>query len=139
MHGALYEIPIAFCANDCEPKQNVPIYMANLFGAQYMLSKWMGNDYSNPVPEYKETNIFNTTYPERRHENFRNGKRIDFGDTFKTDYGRLSYNGRKMFRKMQNMSRDEINELKSQQKNNFNKSDFQSAYNIFIRWNKKYR
>ena len=131
-HGAKYEIPTAFCANKCEPKINNPVYMAKLFGVQYMLSKWAGENTSAPLPEDKETSIFQTTYQEQHCDNYRNGKRIDFGDTYKTDYGRLSYNGRKMFRKMQNMTHRQIMKLKEQQKDNFSKSDFKKAYNVYV-------
>ena len=129
-HGAKYEIPVAFCANKSEPKHNNPVYMANLFGQQYMLSKWAGEDMSD-VPEDKPTSVYQTTYQEQRGENYRNKKRIDFGETYKTDYGQLSYNGRKMFRKMQNMNEKEIMLLKLQQKNNFDFADFKKAYSVY--------
>ena len=104
--------------------------MANLFGQQYMLSKWAGEDMSD-VPEDKPTSVYQTTYQEQRGENYRNKKRIDFGETYKTDYGQLSYNGRKMFRKMQNMNEKEIMLLKLQQKNNFDFADFKKAYSVY--------
>ena len=131
-HGPFYEIPTAFCANKCEPKRNNPIYMANLFGAQYMLSKWAGEDNVVPLPEDKETTMFQTTYQESHYGNYRNGKRIDFGDTYKTDYGHLSYNARKMFRKMENMRPRQIMKLRERQKDNFSKSDFEKAYALYV-------
>ncbi len=132
-HGPLYEIPTAFCANKCEPKKNNPIYMANLFGTQYMLSKWAGGE-NNIMPEYAYdiASIFQTTCQESHCGNFICGKRIDFGDTYKTDYGRLSYNARKIFRKMENMTSRQIMQLREQQKNNFDKSDFNAAYELYV-------
>ena len=131
-HGPLYEIPTAFCANKCEPKKNNPIYMANLFGVQYMLSKWAGGE-NNIMPEcaYDIASIFQTTCQESHSGNFIDGKRIDFGDTYKSEYGRLSYNARKMFRKMEVMKHRQIMRLREQQKDNFSKSDFEKAYAIY--------
>lgn len=134
-HGPEFEILTAFCANKSEPKRNNPVYIASLFGGnQFMLSKWQHEKLHKPITindlfiDVYNCPVYQTAHQEMREDNYINGKRIDFGETYKTKYGKLSYKGRKFFRKFRNMSEKDIMLLKSQQKNNFDRADFNSAY-----------
>lgn len=132
-HGVQHEIPTAFCANKCEPNKNAPIYLGVLFGGQCMLCKWID---SKSKPESidifaDDTSIYQTTYQESRPDNFKNGKRIDFGGTYKTKYGCLSYRARKLFRKFYNMTPTEIENACNKTMNNFEKYEFQKAYELY--------
>jgi hypothetical protein len=131
-HGAKYEIPTAFCANKSEPKENNPVYMAKLNGCEYMLSKWQDKE-EKPIPRY-QNRIFETSNSERKacRENFINGIRIDYGDTYRLDYGYLSYNGRKWYRKINTENLYQIKYEYSKLKNNFEKNCFYEAMELFF-------
>ncbi len=101
-HGATFEIQTAFAANHAEPRDNCPVYMASFGGVQnYMLSKWAG-ERQDGIIRHNENGIFAMSDAEADPRNYRNGRRIDFGDTYLTGYGALSYRGRKMFRTVMN-------------------------------------
>ena len=131
-HGAKYEIPTAFCANKAEPRENNPVYMAKLNGCEYMLSKWQDKE-EKPIPRY-QNHIFETSCSERKacRENFINGIRIDYGDTYRLDYGYLSYNGRKWYRKINTENIYQIKYEYSKLKNNFEKNCFYEAMELFF-------
>ena len=136
-HGGLFEIMTAFCANKSEPKKNNPIYMADLYGESFMLSKWQEEKLHKPLDIMdilfmgaEDCTVYQTVHNEVREDNYINGKRIDFGETYKTEYGNLSYNGRKIFRKIRNMELPEIKELYSKMKTNVDKADFKGACNV---------
>ena len=131
-HGAKYEIPTAFCANKLEPKENNPVYMAKLNGCEYMLSKWQDKE-EKPIPRY-QNRIFETSNSERKacRENFINGIRIDYGDTYRLDYGYVSYNGRKWYRKMQTENLYQIKYEYSKLKTDFDKNYFYEAMELFF-------
>ena len=136
-HGAMFEIMTAFCANKSEPKRNNPVYMANLFSGNFMLSKWQEEKLHQPVDTMnvlfmgaEDCTIYQTSHTEIREDNYINGKRIDFGETYKTEYGNLSYNGRKIFRKIRNMEIPEIKEYYCKMKTNVDKTDFENACGV---------
>lgn len=131
-HGAEFEIPTAFCANKSEPRENNPVYMAKLNGCEYLLSKWQNKE-DKTISRY-ENRIFRTSDSERstRRENFINGVRIDYGETYRLDYGYLSYNGRKWYRKIQTENLYQIKYDYAKLKNNFEKHDFYEAMELFF-------
>ena len=99
-HGPWFEIPTAFAANHAEPNRNVPIYLASLRDEYYMLSKWAGDAPDNVKQTDKNYVIFHTSVCDNRSSNYRKGRRIDFGSTKLTFYGKCSYKERKLARQM---------------------------------------
>ncbi|MDE6250327.1 MAG: hypothetical protein K2M34_01695 [Alphaproteobacteria bacterium] len=99
-HGAHFEIPTAFAANHAEPCNNCPVYMASLKpGREFMLSLWGGDKIDGMVRENKHV-LYSSSDEEDEERNYRAGRRIDYGETYQTDYGRMPYRVRKMFRKV---------------------------------------
>lgn len=98
-HGVWFEVATAFAANKAEPKDNNPIYMASLISEKYMLSAWAGEEDGIKERENKNT-IFITSPHETCPRNLRAGRRIDWGETYLTDYGAMSYRARKIFRQI---------------------------------------
>jgi len=131
-HGPMFEIPTALCAFHSEPKYNNNVYMANLTGNQYMLSKWLGNNGRGPIIDKKNA-IYRTGAEEVKPDNYCCGKRIDFGRTYKTYYGLSSYNARKYYRKMLRMSQNQKNAFSKTLKTQQEKSDYKMAQLIFSR------
>jgi hypothetical protein len=99
-HGPWFEIPTAFAANKAEPNRNIPVYMASLRDEYYMLSKWAGDAPDNVKQTDKNYVIFHTSVCDNRSSNYRKGRRIDFGSTKLTFYGKCSYKERKLARQM---------------------------------------
>ncbi len=99
-HGPWFEIPTAFAANHAEPNRNVPIYLASLRDEYYMLSKWAGDTPDDVKQADKNYVIFHTSVYDNRPNNYRKGRRIDFGDTKLTFYGKCSYKERKLARQI---------------------------------------
>ena len=98
-HGAMYEIPTALAAYRAEPRDNTPVYMGSLIGNPYMLSQWGGEKESCYVR--KNTNqIFFMSRSEEAPRNYRNGRRIDYGETYRTLYGGASWRARKIYRSL---------------------------------------
>ncbi len=98
-HGPLFEIPTAFAAMHGEPRDNAPVYMASFLGDGYMLSKWMWQ--KNDGVFYCRDNkneLFTTSERENQARNFAQGRRIDYGQTYRTMYGGASYRVRKLAR-----------------------------------------
>lgn len=100
-HGPWYEIPTAFAACNAEPHHNNPVYMASLFHNMYMLSAWGGDD-NDGWMRRNRYELFYTRPREVSERNYRNGCRIDWGDTSPTAYAAISYRGRKLYRKIDN-------------------------------------
>ncbi len=90
---------MAFNAYKAEPKSNNKVHLASFSKHLYMLSDWMDDASATYINENKYK-IFDMNPREIVPRNFRNGKRIDFGDTYRTAYGAASYKVRKMFRKI---------------------------------------
>ena len=99
-HGPWFEIPTAFAANHAEQNHNIPIYLASLRDEYYMLSKWAGDKSDSVQQKDKPYVIFHTSLSENKDRNYRNGRRIDFGSTKLTFYGKCSYKERKLARQM---------------------------------------
>lgn len=128
MHGKNYEIPVAFAAFNSEPKQNNVCYMASFVDAGYMLSKWMGEQDEIPAKENKNP-IFHTTPSEKDKRNCRQGKLIDFGETFKSPYGYAEYRIRKLYRKFVN-NPDELKKALNTSNNYLQQQQIKSAMNL---------
>lgn len=127
-HGAIYEIPTALCAYHCEPKYNNIMYMANLCGQQYMLSKWVEEKTDKTfIKRPQKSFIYKTDKEEIRKENFVHGKRIDFGRTYKTYYGLYDYKTRKLYRIMKNMTEKQIASLAFKMKTSEDKQRYRDA------------
>jgi len=100
-HGMMHEISTAFAAVHAEPCDNARVYMASLIYEPYLLSRWEGDAADGDFRENKNE-IFATKPCEVEARNYRSGRRIDFGETYRTLYGATNYRVRKMFRKIIN-------------------------------------
>ena len=99
-HGPLFEIPTAFAAGHAEPRDNNRVYMGTLTGEPYLLSDWAGDKVDKIAPRKNENIIFVTSFNEDEERNRRAGRRIDWGETFLSEYGEMSYPARKVFRQV---------------------------------------
>ncbi len=99
-HGPLFEIPTAFAAGRAEPRDNNRVYIASLSVVPYLLSKWAGDEIEDNGARENKNQIFVTATHEDEARNRRKGQRIDWGETYLSDYGAMSYRGRKMFRQI---------------------------------------
>ncbi len=102
-HGAWFEVATALAANHAEPRDNVPMYMASLKYDKYMLSAWAGDREDGIAQRENKNKIFFTKTDEDEARNRRGGRRIDWGETYKTNYGAMSYPARKFYRQLINM------------------------------------
>lgn len=103
-HGPWNEIPAAMGAYHAESRDNNCMHMASLGPVKYMLSDWLsGVESDRVVMRDNKNEIFSTDDDEIHPGNYRAGRRIDFGKTHRTPYGRASYNVRKLYRSMINM------------------------------------
>ncbi len=131
-HGPMFEIPTAFCASHAQPHDYEHVYMASLsLRCPYMLSKW-GGDY----PDYQQMNlkenmIYSMSLIEVKPWNLRGGKCIDFGKTYKTTYGRLTYRGRKMYRQLSDAVRhrdvDKLDAIAGAARGRFERQELRDA------------
>lgn len=107
-HGFTFEVPTAFAAVHAEPRDNSRVYMASLIYHPYILSMWEGDNADGRIRK-NENQIFETSVRESADRNYRGGRRIDYGETYRTLYGAASYNVRKMYRKIKNaIGRDDV-------------------------------
>ena len=128
-HGPWFEVVTAFAANKAEPKYNNPVYMASLIYNKYMLSKWAGDQ--DDVAVRKNTNeIFCTDDVEQDPRNMRLGRRIDWGDTHLTEYGKLSYAGRKLYRQIKSRDVCAVRKSLAGAKNNLQQRDVQQVIEL---------
>ena len=108
LHSALAEIAAAFGANQAEPRDNNPVYMARLTGnKKYMLSQWLDAAPECPLQRFNQFEIFQTGILEVAPQNWHAGRRIDYGGTQLTQYGALPYPVRKLYRKIVNVAEKE--------------------------------
>ncbi|MBD5400805.1 hypothetical protein HDR61_03630 [bacterium] len=132
-HGPWYEIPAAFAAYRAECKDNNPLYMASLGSVKYMLSSWAGEekDVGNAVRENRYE-IFTTLGPEMHGGNWRGGRRIDYGRTYRTLYGAASYRARKLYRKMEDAAAnpEQLASLVENASTQFGKADIDAAMHL---------
>ncbi len=126
-HGPWFEIGTAFAANRAEPHDNVPMYMASLKYEKYMLSQWAGDKEDKVAQRENKFEIFVTSAAENESRNRRAGCRMDWGETYKTDYGSLSYIGRKAYRQMLNMDAAAVKRTFESVRNNFDRRDIARA------------
>ncbi|MDE6481497.1 MAG: hypothetical protein K2L25_01605 [Alphaproteobacteria bacterium] len=111
-HGVEYEIPTAFAAAHAEPRDNSRVYMASLIYEPYLLSRWEG-DVAGACARENENEIFVTAPYEEQSRNYRHGRRIDYGETYRTAYGAASYRVRKMCRTIMNAAkRNDVDSLR---------------------------
>ena len=126
-HGPWFEAATALAANKAESHDNVPMYMASLKYEMYLLSEWAG-DKEDAVPQREnEYQIFYTRTDEDSSRNRRSGRRIDWGETYLTKYGGMSYFARKVYRQALNMDKDAVRNSIRNAKNNFQKRDVACA------------
>ena len=130
-HGPLYEIPVAFAANKAEPKDNNTVYMASLAeGGQYILSAWAGDKVDSVRQRENKYKIFKAPCDEDEVRNLRHGRRIDWGETSKTLYGKLSYRGRKLYRQIMNRDVKAVQQSCMRAKGQFDRRDLVRALKI---------
>lgn len=126
-HGPWFEVGTALATNRAEPSDNVPMYMASLKYEKYMLSLWAGDKEDKVAQRNNMFEIFATSAAENESRNRRAGRRMDWGETYKTDYGSLSYLGRKAYRQMINMDETAVKKTFAVARNNFDKRDVARA------------
>ena len=131
-HGPIYEITTNFCACKSEPKLNNTVYMARLRKNEYVVSKWLDKKSDCIIPEDGPFAIYLTSDREKRQSNYINSLRIDFGETRKSDYGKLSYNARKIYRQLFYKDYNAVIYAFFTLKDNFQKRDFQQALELYI-------
>lgn len=124
-HGPWFEVATALAANRAEPKFNSPMYMAALKYEKYMLSQWQ--DDAVRVPRNKKYKIFQTSTDENGIRNWIGGRRIDFGETYKTEYGKLSYRGRKIYRTVMYGDDAQVEKIRKNARGTFDKRDLNQA------------
>jgi len=108
LHGALAEIAAAFAANRAEPRDNNPIYLARLTSnKKYMLSQWVYEAIDCPLQRFNQFEVFRASLLEVDARNWHAGRRIDYGGTYISSYGALSYPVRKLYRKIVNAAEKE--------------------------------
>lgn len=129
-HGPWFEISTAFLASHAEPRDNNKIYMASLIYEKYMLCAWGGDVVDNIPKRENQNEIFFTTKDEDVNRNRRGGRRIDWGETFRTSYGTMSYRARKLYRQIINFDLAAAQRTLAQTKNNFDADDTERAMGL---------
>lgn len=129
-HGPWFEVATALAANKAEQRDNVPMYMASLKYEKYMLSQWAGDGDDGVPQRINENKIFCTRTDEDESRNRRGGRRIDWGETYRTNYGGLSYPARKIYRQAMNMDATAMRRVINGAKNNFQKRDLARALEL---------
>lgn len=129
-HGAMFEIPTAFAAKRAEPRDNNDVYMASLMYEKYMLSAWGGDGIDNVPLRQNKYKIFRTSFEENESRNWRGGRRIDWGETYKTPYGRLTYHGRKFYRQIMGRNTDAAKKMYQGAKDNLTRRDLDLALKV---------
>lgn len=129
-HGPWFEVATALAANHAEPRDNVPMYMASLQYDKYMLSAWAGDCEDGIDQRENKNKIFSTTADEDESRNRRGGRRIDWGETYKTKYGNMSYAARKIYRQIMNMDAAAVQKSASSIRNNIMRHDFDNAISL---------
>lgn len=135
-HGPWFEVATALAANKSESRDNVPMYMASLKYEKYLLSQWAG-DKDDGIPQRQNVNkIFFTRTAEDESRNRRGGRRIDWGETYLTNYGAMSYPARKIYRQALNMDENAVRNSIAKAKNNFQKQNVAQAleYAGLVAW-----
>lgn len=117
-HGILFEVSTALAASHAEPRDNNKFYMASLKDEKYMLTAWAGDDIDRIPSRANKNEIFWTSERENEDRNRRNGRRIDWGETYQTEYGSLSYPMRKFWRQIESFDANAVEKtIASVQKN----------------------
>lgn len=102
-HGPWFEVGTALAANKAEPRDNVPMYMASMKYEKYLLSQWAGDRDDGIDARQNKNAVFVSRPDEDEVRNRRGGRRIDWGETYLTNYGSLSYPARKLYRQIMNL------------------------------------
>lgn len=130
-HGILFEVSTALAASHAEPCDNNRFYMASLKSEKYMLTAWAGDDIDRIQSRANKNEIFWTSERENEDRNRRNGRRIDWGETYQTEYGSLSYPMRKLWRQIESFDASAVEKtIASAQKNVI---DFKEAKGVIER------
>ena len=128
-HGVWFEVATALAANKAEPKDNNKFYMASLIYEKYMMTAWAGEE--DGASERKNENpVFATSIKENEARNLRAGRRIDWGETYLTDYGVLTYQGRKLFRQIMNKDKRAVKNTISKTRNNIERRQMDKAIEL---------
>ncbi len=129
-HGPWFEFGTALAANKAEARDNVPMYMASLKYEKYMLSQWAG-DREDGVPQRdNKYRVFVTRTNEDESRNRRGGRRIDWGETYLSKYGQLSYPARKIYRQAINLDEAGLRKSIANARNNFERRDVRDALGL---------
>lgn len=126
-HGPWFESATALAACKAEPRNNVPMYMASMKYEKYLLSQWAGDKEDKIKERENKYEIFATSAAENESRNRRGGCRMDWGETYKTDYGTLSYLGRKVYRQALSMDEDAVKKSVGMARNNFDRRNVERA------------
>ena len=129
-HGPWFEIATALAAGKAEPRDNNPVYMASLMYEQYMLSAWGGDKDDNINQRENKYIVFVARDDEDESRYRRGGRRIDWGETYRTDYGNLSYRARKLFRQVASMDADAAQRARANAKNARDKAEAERAIEL---------
>lgn len=129
-HGPWFEAAAALAANKAESRDNVPMYMASLKYEKYLLSKWAGDSDDGMNARENEYKIFVTHKDEEEARNLRNGRRIDWGELYRTNYGAMSYPARKLYRQIMQMDTWAVIQGLQNARNNFQCRDAQCALEL---------
>ena len=132
-HGPWNEVPAAFAAFHAEPKDNNRVHMASLGTVKYMLSDWAGeeDEFGGDLRDNKYE-MFWTDPGEMHRGNWRGGRRIDYGKTYRSCYGGASYNVRKLYRKIVNAADDRamLAEIMNNPGTRFSAKDMEQAVRL---------
>lgn len=129
-HGPWFEVATALAAGRAEPRDNNTVYMASLMYEQYMLSAW-GGDKDDEIRQRENRYIvFVARDDENKSRNLRGGRRIDWGETYRTDYGSMSYRARKLFRQVACMDAAAVQRARANAKNARDKAEAERAIEL---------
>lgn len=128
-HGVWFEVATALAANKAEPKDNNPMYMASFIYEKYMLSAWAGDEDGIKERENKNS-IFCTTPKESESRNLRSGRRIDWGETYRTNYGALTYSGRKLIRQIMALDAKAVKKTLDKKSDGLTKKELKHAVEL---------
>ncbi|MBQ2017013.1 MAG: hypothetical protein II208_00610 [Alphaproteobacteria bacterium] len=129
-HGAWFEVATALAANHAEPRDNVPMYMASLKYDKYMLSAWAGDREDGVAQRENKNKIFFTKTDEDEARNRRGGRRIDWGETYKSNYGAMSYPARKFYRQVMSMDECAVKKTIASARDNCARRDINNALKL---------
>ena len=129
-HGPWFEVGTALAANKAEPRDNVPMYMASLKYEKYLLSQWAGDKNDGVDARKNKNTIFVSRSDEDEARNRRQGRRIDWGETYLTNYGSMSYRARKLYRQVMNLDAMAVKKSIACARTNLQRKDVDAAMEL---------